>query len=524
VEEYRVSILAAGRGSRFGIKSTYSHKALFRLGQKAVISHIIDLFPSQVTCVIALGHNGNLIQQYVKMFHPNRRFIFVSSLPFGRGYGPGYSLGQCRHELEIPFYSFACDTVVGDFVLDEQTSWVGYSRINQADAEHYCTLEVNPETQNVKRFIDKKRSGTDKAWIGLAFIHDPPSFWKAMEKNREPVHGEIQISPALASIPCLKARRIERWYDTGNERGLKEAKKTFGGIDNLGKDDEEIYFNETSGIKYFYDKEIVAKKIKRAQYLAGVIPDIEDVSENFYKYRFARGTDLSRVDNPDHHILAFLEFAAQRLWRDASLTDNQLDDFKRICRKFYRDKTNSRLAQFYSGWDVRDEEQKINNIFLPPLRDILERAIDWEWLCDGRPSTFHGDLNMSNIILRDDNSFTLVDFREEFGENQPYGDRHYDLAKLYQGLIWPHASIRNGDFHLKRESDNSVTATIEVSRPLVRCQELFHAWAVQQGYDVQRIKVLAALTLLNISPLHGEDLGEHLYFLGRHKLWQYLHA
>jgi hypothetical protein len=77
---------------------------------------------------------------------------------------------------------------------------------------------------------------------------------------------------------------------------------------------------------------------------------------------------------------------------------------------------------------------------------------------------------------------------------------------------------------LKRESDNSVTATIEVSRPLVRCQELFHAWAVQQGYDVQRIKVLAALTLLNISPLHGEDLGEHLYFLGRHKLWQYLHA
>ena len=82
---YRVSILAAGAGRRFGDKSKYGHKALFRVGDKAVISHIIDLFPDDTEFVIALGYNGQLVRQYLEMFHPNRTFIYVSSEHYGSG-------------------------------------------------------------------------------------------------------------------------------------------------------------------------------------------------------------------------------------------------------------------------------------------------------------------------------------------------------------------------------------------------------------------------------------------------------
>ena len=42
---------------------------------------------------------------------------------------------------------------------------------------------------------------------------------------------------------------------------------------------------------------------------------------------------------------------------------------------------------------------------------------------------FHGDLHGSNIIY-DKNKFTLIDWREKFGDDIRTGDIYYDLAKF----------------------------------------------------------------------------------------------
>lgn len=517
MEPFRVSVLAAGGGARFGSKSLQGHKALFRVGKQAVISHILDLFPEDIPVVVALGHNAHLVRQYLDIVHPERIFIYVESKNYGPGFGPAYSLNLCREHLQVPFYSFACDTLMGDFVRDETANWVGYcSSIPQGLAQNYCTLRLNERTELVETYVDKGQDGTDKAWIGLAFILDYATFWDAMRGNTQRVNNEIQLFPALCSLPGLKGRPYRKWYDTGSEEGLRWARECFGGNDHLGKSGEEIYFRGASVVKYFYDPDLVARRIARTQSLGDVVPTVEASSANFYRYAFAQGEDLTRSEEPHRHIERLLEFAQARLWQHVELPQGEQKAFLANCTRFYRDKTRARVQQFYAQEQMKDAACTINGLSVPPLQDVLERAIDWGSLCEGVPSTYHGDFNLSNVILTREGSFKLIDYRGTFGDTVSFGDRYYDLAKLYQSFIWPHVSLRKGDYCiLLRPKENAVEVSIEVPDTLRECGAIVEKWSKAKGYDVQKIKALAALSLLNSAPLHGANLGRHLYFLGR---------
>ena len=62
---FKVCILAAGVGSR-NLISKNTHKALLPINYKAVISHIIELYPKKTDFIIAVNHNANLIIDYLK--------------------------------------------------------------------------------------------------------------------------------------------------------------------------------------------------------------------------------------------------------------------------------------------------------------------------------------------------------------------------------------------------------------------------------------------------------------------------
>jgi choline kinase len=513
---YRVSILAAGGGQRFGDKSRFGHKALFRVGNKAVISHIIELFPGDAEFVIALGHNGHLIRQYIEMFYPDGNFIYVASDGYGSGYGPGYSLNLCREHLQLPFYSFACDTIVRGFVRDESSDWVGYSHVAQEATEKYCTLRVNQKSSLVEAYFDKTITGTTEAWIGLAFVQNFQAFWNAMNANHQRINGEIQLAPALFSLPVMKAKLVSGWYDTGHPEGLAVARQSFGGLSNLDKPDEEIYFDGDSVVKYFYNRDMVAKRLERAAPLGHLVPRIEAASANFYRYEYIHGTDLSRVADPDSHLLSLLEFSQEHLWKRVQLECKGRADFRAVCRKFYHDKTILRI----SSAGPTDREYVINGIRVPALEKVLGE-IDWEWLCDGIPSMFHGDFNLSNIILASDGTFRFIDWRQDFGGNTHCGDIYYDLAKLYHSFIWPHSSVRQGDFVLKKTGRDTVVVDIAVPGAFEACSGILKEWSAREGYDHKKIEVLGALVLLNIAPLHESPLCEHLHFWGRYKLCRF---
>ena len=61
----QVLIPSAGIGSRLGKLTEHVNKAMIQINGKAIISHIIDLYPQTTEFIICLGHKGNFLRQYL---------------------------------------------------------------------------------------------------------------------------------------------------------------------------------------------------------------------------------------------------------------------------------------------------------------------------------------------------------------------------------------------------------------------------------------------------------------------------
>jgi NDP-sugar pyrophosphorylase family protein len=531
----KVVILTAGIGSRLNERTKYFNKALLRVSDKAVISHTIDQFSDGTEFVIALGYKGDIVKQYLQMYHPEQKFIFVDidkySIP---GSGPGYALIKCQEHLQEPFFFVSCDTIAipnsSDSIEDLiENNWVGCAPIDPVQSSKYCTVLTdltNPDS-NVLDFIDKPvlPMGTSDAFIGLAFIKDYKDFWQAMNSNDTLIGGEIQLSPALKKLSNLKPLFF-RWWDTGSEEGLLQARKDFVDVvENLDKLDEEIYFGKDFVLKYFHNESMAKNRVVRAKTMGNSIPKILASSKNFYKYSYTEGQDLFKDSAPHKLMKMLLDFSQKELWSE-EIKLNQYDSliFKDVCKNFYFDKTLSRLDKLYEKLSTKDEQHEIHYETLPTLKYMFER-MPWNSIFDGVPSKFHGDWNFSNIIVntihRKDPEFTFIDWRQDFGGLIEYGDRYYDFAKMYACLLWPHPSVKKQQFKI-RDADNTIAPWIFIPQSLADCVKILDKWIFDNGYDLRKTKLLTAIVWLNMASLHESPLDEHLYMKGKYLLYKTL--
>ena len=85
----KVCILAAGIGSRN--KYSYNiNKGLLTLGDKAIISKIMDQFPEKTEFIIPVGHLYQTIFDYFKIINSDKNITFVKINDYmTKGSGPG---------------------------------------------------------------------------------------------------------------------------------------------------------------------------------------------------------------------------------------------------------------------------------------------------------------------------------------------------------------------------------------------------------------------------------------------------
>ena len=72
-----VLILAAGYGRRMGQFSRMVPKALVPYNNKPLISHIMEKFDISTRFVIACGHMGQHVKDYVSVVHQDKDIVFV---------------------------------------------------------------------------------------------------------------------------------------------------------------------------------------------------------------------------------------------------------------------------------------------------------------------------------------------------------------------------------------------------------------------------------------------------------------
>lgn len=541
----RCCILAAGLGTRMGPELDLTHKTLLPIGNKAVITHIIERFPKNTHFVVVIGYLGHLIRDYLAIAHPELSVSFVEVDNYqGAGSGPGYSLYCARHQLQAPFYITASDTIIRgglpDISLSNGSNWMGVQTIT--DPENWCTVSTNKNGE-VTALHYKKKGGTGVAFTGIAHVRDYQEFWRGLTPAELASSLEVQVNKGFEAIIDKGISTFPvSWIDTGTRdnylKALSEFPKNFT---FTGKSTDLTYRVGDLVVKYFKDPNAARDRFIRGTRHKGPFVRVGEHRGNFFSYKFEEGKLLSehirKAQTPQsaaREYRAFLDWMYVNLWE---AKDPDKSGFKELLSKFYIKKTESRLSDF-SGKDENSYETQvviINDAVCQPVGEILVALRD-KILSGGLPSTFHGDLHDDNVLLTPEGDFRLIDWRESFGGDREIGDRYYDLAKLLHTLTFSVEAMEQEKYFIEcskpdlargeepRESLPEATKVIQIGNhrdsSVSECLDAFWSFVRDNHYSSERVELIQALVFLNMSPLYEGSLSEYLYLLGRYKLSQ----
>lgn len=525
---YKVLITTSGTGSRLGDITKYTNKALVRVGKKPALAYIIDSYLKEVEIIVTVGHFSEHIREFIQLAYPDRHITFVQVDKYeGPGSSLGYSLLQARAHLQCPFIFHACDTLVFEPIPEPDHNWIAGFRLEKAIEQNMPLVQYRThrvEGERVVKLLDKGEPDFQSIHIGLDGIKDYKAFWEILEnlyqsnpsdQSLSEVHVLVQILDKNISfdwVPC------NVWLDIGNIESLQYARKNINDkITVLDKLDESIFvFDDKFVLKFFAKEEMVRDRVARAKILTGLVPKVEASGKNFYRYQFVKGEVYPRVINP-LDFRHFLKWVKTKLWQDVrEVEDNQ---FRDICYDFYYTKTKKRVDAFLKKKGIDDIDNIVNGEKVPSFAEIIEK-VDFNLLTDTPQRTFHGDLVLDNI-LRTRNGYCLLDWRQNFGGLLQAGDMYYDFGKLNHNLIVNH-DIVDGNLFWVDDLDGIISCDIMRRHNLVACQEVFHQFIVENGYDLKKVKLLTAIIWLNMSPLHHHPFDLFLFYFGKLNLWKAL--
>jgi NDP-sugar pyrophosphorylase family protein len=513
----RVCIPTAGTGSRLGPLTSFINKSLVAVDNRPTVAHIIELYPDDTEFVIALGHKGNLVREFLSLAYPDRTFYFAEvSLFEGPGSGLGLTLLACRSYLQQPFIFHSCDTLTSDVVTTLTENWIAYSDSDELVSYRTVRLE-NSRVVSISE-KDPFASPLDKPYIGVAGIHNFSEFWHAMESGGIEAIEQGECFGLRALLPRKIFAHHFSWYDTGNPEKLENARNHFqtkGGPTILHKSNEAIWFVGDRVIKFSDDSMFISNRVARASALGRFVPQITGQSMHMYAYDKVDGVVLSECATPS--VFRDLLTQCEDFWSIHDLGLAQVALFQTSCRKFYQDKTAERVDLFYRSFSKRDLSETINGEEMPTLRTLLD-AVDWQWLSQGLPGRFHGDFHFENILWCETEArFTFLDWRQDFAGDLNLGDIYYDFAKLLHGLIVNHGIVAAEHFSIEW-TDQAIRFDFHRKQSLVHCEHMFYRWLRDKGFDTRRVKLLTSIIYLNIAALHHNPYSLFLYALGKQML------
>lgn len=522
---FKVLIASAGLGNRLEGITKNINKALVSINFKPAISHIIEKFPEDTEFVIPVGYKKELVTDFCNIAYPSRNFNFVDIDNYeGQGSGLGYSILECKSQLQCPFIFSSNDTIVTEDIPKPEFNWIGYSK--KSDPKIYRSIEIIDN--KVSNLFGKGAETEAYAYIGLSGIYDFQKFWSEMENGTEDGSIEIGESFGLRALLSENIRPIEfTWFDTGNLKKLQETREAFARNTDqdehitLEKEEEAIFFVNQKVIKFCVDDDFIANRVTRASKLYPFTPKVDDVKKNFYSYSWINGSVMSK--STDHS--AFVEFLdwIKDLWVEQKLTKEQKVHFDNAALNFYKDKTYQRIQEYFKVSESYDTEESINGIQIPKITDLLD-SIEWDDILPKKSTNFHGDLHFENILFnKHDNGyeFKLLDWRQDFGGNTEFGDIYYDLAKLNHGLIISHRNIHQELYKVTKQLSN-VEFDFKLNYRNIEYQKIFYEWLKKESLNTEKVDIMTSLIFLNIAPLHHFPYNQLLYYLGKSSLFKFL--
>ncbi len=523
---YKVLIPTSGIGRRLGDLTKYTNKSLIKIGDKLAICHIIEKYNPHVEFVITLGYYGKFVKDFLELAYPDYCFTFIWVDKYdGEGSSLAYSLLQAKNVLQCPFMFNCCDSLTIDNIIipHENTLFVN----NIKSGTLYSTVIVT--NNNIKKINNKGERIFDFIYTGISFIKNFEDYWFYLQNNYNNKNnielGDVEIIQEMLKNHKFKYFELKTWFDSGNLTELSERIKNIYKCEYtvLDKNNESICFLNDIVIKFFYNKEVCQNRIKRGKHLYPLTPMILDSKDNFIKMKLVKGKLVSNIVKHGE-IFNLLNWAKDNLWKYGNKNDshfyfiknkkhNDFTYFKKICYKFYYEKTIIRVNK---SLENINDINIINEINIGPIHSLLNK-INFDTLINDDYSNFHGDFILDNII-KTNNNYKLLDWRQDFGGELYNGDKYYDLAKLRHNIIFNHENISKNLFDINIKN-NKVIVDLKCNYILINQLKDFDKFVKENNLNFKKIKILTALIWLNMSPLHEYPLNEFLFYFGKYNLF-----
>ncbi|MBU1098930.1 MAG: phosphotransferase [Bacteroidetes bacterium] len=257
--------------------------------------------------------------------------------------------------------------------------------------------------------------------------------------------------------------------------------------------------------KSFTSKKEQEKRIQHINAMEGAVPRITQITEDSIYSEFFPGHDLTYYC--DVEILkSFFIWSLENLWKEVDYRILPEESFFNYCKRRYIDRTIEVLAEIYGDQTIG----KINNIEIPNvgiISEILEKR-DWKF---GEPVIIHGDLHLANIIFNKNlNTFKVIDVDENYFGEADYGDKYYDIAKLYFSIVMPFNLVRNHEFTIEQNKSTTVV-NVNYNKTLVNS---YHDILKISNLSFIDVILIASSLMVQRSQLHNSPVKEFMLHYG----------
>lgn len=396
----------------------------------------------------------------------------------------------------------------------------------------YYRRAILNETDGLIKGINDDWSEDSKSVISGYF-----SFAKPLVLMRLLIQARNDFVEAISEynkILPLKAVKSGTWLDFGhinsffNSRTVITTQRAFNSLKinrrTVTKKSKSNPRKIVAESKWF--EELPRRLRIYTPHLLSRIAEVDSEDEPYYELEYLQLLPLndlfvfaklnkSRWKNIFVGIHCFLEDMSKH--KPEKITNQQLAMYDAL----YLEKTLARLKDYRaeSGRDIDSKAVVLKDGTKLSLREIAENTQEYIKKCEQKDiSIVHGDLCFSNILFDTrSESVKCIDPRGITPQNEPsiYGDKRYDLAKLYHSVIGMYDFIVAERYSIELEENGFSALNFPGRGDLIEnVEKIFLAQIIElSDYEETEILAITIQLFLSMLPLHYESKSKQNAFL-----------